>query len=313
MGTNFTPNTNSNYMYDPATNDWTQKTPMPYFQSDFGLTTYQGQIYVIGGFVNIFPTATIQVYNPATDSWSNSTELPVAEGFLRAATVNGKIYVMGGAFTGLAEPIPYGITEVYDPSSNTWSTLAKMPAPVIRFAMTAVGDKIYVMGGDNGQTSSGFSNETQIYDTQTNTWSIGSPTPVTTGYSVAAATTGVFAPTRIYYIAGEWGSAEPYCPTQIYDPETGSWSIGATVPTPRVSNEALATVNDTIYAIGGFDGTSNISNNEQYFPAEYTGSEPLTSSTPSLPEFSSAIFPLIACLSATFFGSIFLKRLRTKH
>ena len=137
--------------------------------------------------------------------------------------------------------------------------------------------------------------------------------PVTTGYSVAAVTTGVFAPTRIYYIAGEWGSAEPYCPTQIYGPETGNWSIGATVPTPRVSNEALATVNDTIYAIGGFNGTSNISNNEQYFPAEYTGSEPLTSPTPSIPEFSLVIFPLIACLSATFFGSIFLKRLRIKH
>ena len=208
ISTNFTASadTNSNYMYDPATNNWTEKTPMPYFQSDFALTTYQGQIYVIGGFVNIFPTATIQVYNPTTDSWSNSTELPVAEGFLRAATVNGKTYVMGGAFTGLAEPIPYGINEVYDPNSNTWNTLAKMPAPVIRFATTGVGDKIYVMGGNNGQ---GFSNETQIYDTQTNTWSFGSPMPVTTGYSVAAATTGVFAPTRIYYIAGESGSAEP--------------------------------------------------------------------------------------------------------
>ncbi len=303
IGTNFTAyaGTNSNYLYDPAANNWTEKTPMPYFQSDFGLTTYQGQIYVIGGFVNNLPkaTATIQVYNPATDTWSNSTELPFAEGALRAATVNGKIYVMGGAITGLAVPIPIGINEVYDPNSNTWIALSKMPAPVIGFAMTGVGDKIYVMGGDNGSPNA-FSNETQIYDTQTNTWSFGSPMPVTTYYSVAAATTGVFAPTRIYYIAGESGSAEPYCPTQIYDPETGNWSIGASVPNPRASNEALATVNDTIYAIGdGFNGTSYISDTEQYFPAEYTGSEPLTSPTPSVPELTYCTLPI-----AVMFGSI---------
>ena len=58
--------------------------------------------------------------------------------------------------------------------------------------------------------------------------SFGSPVPVTTGYSVEAATTGVFAPTKIYYIAGQ---------AQIYDLETSNWSIGATVPTARVSNE----------------------------------------------------------------------------
>ncbi len=302
IGTNLTTqgasaDTNSNYMYDPATNTWTQKAPMPYFEVDFGLTTYQGQIYVIGGWWFV-PTAAIQVYNPTTDSWSNSTELqlPVAEGFLSAVTVNGKIYVMGGAFTGLAVPIPYGINEVYDPNSNTWNTLAKMPSPVIGFAMTAVGDKIYVMGGST--------NETQIYDIQTNTWSFGSPIPVTTSYSVAAETTGVFAPTRIYYIAGQ---------TQIYDPETGNWSIGASVPTSGV--ETLATVNDTIYAIGGFNGTSN----EQYFPAGYTGPEPQVSPTPSVsptrsvPEFSLATFPLLACLGTTLLATVFLKRRRTKH
>jgi N-acetylneuraminic acid mutarotase len=174
IGTNITASAdnNPNYMYDPATNTWTQKAPMPYFQEDFGLTTYQGQIYVIGGSFYVVPTATIQVYNPTTDSWSNSTELqlPAAEAALSAVTVNGKIYVMGGAITGLAVPIPIGINEVYDPNSNTWNTLANMPAPVIRFAMTGVGDKIYVMGGGDSNNGQGFSNETQIYDTQTNTW-----------------------------------------------------------------------------------------------------------------------------------------------
>ncbi len=199
IGTNFTgtAGTNSNYMYDPATNNWTEKTPMPYFQSDFGLTTYEGQIYVIGGYFNNLPkaTATIQVYNPATDSWSNSTELPFAEGSLRAATVNGKIYVMGRAITGLAVPLPIGITEVYDPNNNTWNILSKMPVPVIGFAMIGIGDKIYVLGGYNGPDT--YTNQTQIYDTQTNTWSFGSSMPVTTSYSVATATTGVFAPPKI--------------------------------------------------------------------------------------------------------------------
>lgn len=161
---------------------------MNLYRGDFAVTTLQGKIYVMGGFISTSPqfiptaTAANEMYDPVTNTWTNKTSLPVAEGFLQAVTVNGKVYVMGGgAYNGTAYDIN-ATNEVYDPVSDSWQPLATMLTPVFNFAVTAVGDKIYVMGGMderlNGLTI--YSNQTQIYDIQTNTWAFGQSIPITT-------------------------------------------------------------------------------------------------------------------------------------
>ena len=40
------------YEYDPATDKWTKKTPMPVLAHHEALTEYRGKIYVFGGFVS---------------------------------------------------------------------------------------------------------------------------------------------------------------------------------------------------------------------------------------------------------------------
>ena len=287
IGSNYTVASNSNYMYDPQTNTWAPKTPMTLYRGDFAVAAYHGKVYVMGGFTGTSPqfiptlTAANEMYDPATDTWTNKTSLPKAAGFLEAVTINEKIYVMGGgAYNGTAYDIN-GTNEVYDPVSDSWQPLASMLTPVFNFAMTAIGDKIYVMGGMSGRLNglTIHSNQTQIYDIQTNKWTFGHSMPITTFSSAAAVTTGVLAPVRVYYIGGTdettWAHTNTGpSPTQIYDPQTDSWSTGASVPTPRESGSALAVVNDTVYAIGGYDGTSESPVNEQYFPSDYTGSMP---------------------------------------
>ena len=291
IGSNYTVTSNSNYMYDPLIDTWISKTPMNLYRGNFAVATVQGKIYVMGGFIGTSPqfvptaTAANEMYDPATDTWANKTSLPAAEGFLQAVTVNGKIYVMGGAAYNGKDYDINGTNEVYDPVSASWQSLAPMPTPVFNFAMTAVGSKIYVMGGQlNGPTY--HSNQTQIYDTQTNTWTFGQPMPITTFSAAAVATSGVLAPVRIYYIGGTdettWAHTNTGpCPTQIYDPQTDSWSLGTSVPTPRASGFTLAVVNDTIYAIGGYDGVSESVVNEQYFPLDYTGPMPSQTNNPT--------------------------------
>jgi len=309
-------------MYDPATNTWTTKTPMPMYQANFAIAAYKEDIYVIGG-VNNLPTGIIQTYDPTTDNWTKKTDMPFAMGFLRAITINEEIYIMGGAlynWNNMSYSM-YGTNNAYDPSNGTWQTLAPMPIPVFRFAMTAVGDKIYVMGG---RMNIGYTTQTQIYDTRTNTWSVGEPVPVSTHYSIAVATTGVSSPIRIVYIGG---AGEPWstktenpqgngftltpsnngpCPTQIYNPQTNTWTNGTSVLTPRDSNELLVNVNDTIYAIGGFDGISNIATNEQYFPINYQAN----SLTAQVPEFPTWIILLQLMMTAAVASLLIFRRHR---
>ncbi|MFI5202552.1 MAG: kelch repeat-containing protein, partial [Candidatus Kapaibacterium sp.] len=83
-----------------------------------------------------------------TGTWStaSSTGFTARTDFATAA-VNGKIYVIGGAKgnTNLST------MNVYDPSTDTWSTPTTTGTFTPRWSLGAavVGGKIYVMGGVN--------------------------------------------------------------------------------------------------------------------------------------------------------------------
>ena len=76
--------------------------------------------------------------------------------------------------------------------------------------------------------------------------------------------------------------------------------------TPRDSNELLVNVNDTIYAIGGFDGISNIATNEQYFPINYQAN----SLTAQVPEFPTWIILLQLMMTAAVASLLIFRRHR---
>jgi len=267
----------TNQMYDPATNTWVNKQPMPYARSRFGITVYQNKIYVIGGTTTNGLTSANEVYNPLTDTWEIKTPMPTG-GRVELATsvVNGKIYLIGGSFHHIW-PEPTNLTEVYDPVTDTWTTKAQMPTAVYSCTSAVVDNKIYVI--ENARSGS-IHCLNQIYDPETDTWSYGQPIPTRVVDAAAAATTGVYAPKRIYVMGG--GDLFSYDLNQIYDPATDAWTTGTAMPTPR-QNLGVAVLNDTLYAIGGYqiDSDVRVSKNERYTPAGY------------IPEFPSwIIFPL---------------------
>jgi hypothetical protein len=68
--------------------------------------------------------------------------MPTARDGLAAAIVSGKIYAIGGAnSTGYLNTV-----EVYDPSSDSWSTAASMPTARAGLAVIPVDGKIYAIG-----------------------------------------------------------------------------------------------------------------------------------------------------------------------
>lgn len=303
IGSNNTANTNYNYLYNPATDSWTSKTPMPTVQMGGAIATHQNKIYIIGGGQGITPdfsthqTGANTMYDPTTDTWTNKTPMPMAYANLEAVTVNGMIYVMGGTTAITGQMNIYGINELYNPATDSWQSLTSMPIPVYNFGMIAVGNQVYVLGGETNEPTR-YCNQTQIYNIETNSWSYGVPMPITTSGGTAAVVTDGSSST-VYYIGNElvmkyyqslntsdW-TYTTNSPTQIFDFQSKNWTVGAPSPTTRISGTSLAVVNNTIYAIGGFDGVSQTSANEQYFPAPYQTDSPV-------PEFPAlAVVPLI--------------------
>ncbi len=245
-----------NELYDPATDTWIPKESMPTSRYGFATAVLNNKIYCIGGLFSDLN----EVYDPVTDTWETKQPMPTRRGGFSASVVNGKIYLVGGLVPSSIGPSNVGehsnLNEMYDPVTDSWTTMASMPSAVAPSVSAVVDDKIYVFG--NGDT-------TQIYDTQTNTWSFGPAMPYSVSYGAAAATTGTYAPKRIYRIGGIRGPS-----TQVFDPRTGTWITGAGMPTPR-RDLSVAVVDDLLYAIGGVSGDYGSSGvNERYVPLGYS-------------------------------------------
>ncbi len=84
--------------YNPATDTWTTKAPLPTGRSSLAaIATGDGKIYAMGGTEDgNNMTDRVDVYDLATDTWSSETPMPTARGALGAAYINGTIYAIGG-------------------------------------------------------------------------------------------------------------------------------------------------------------------------------------------------------------------------
>jgi N-acetylneuraminic acid mutarotase len=153
------------YEYDPATDTWTKKKPMPLASHHVAFTEYRGKIYAFGGFVlpQSGPSAWVPIdnaweYDPAEDSWKALVPVPTRRGSPVAVTAGDRIYVIGGSTPGpkdTAVPLPglhwsLGTVEEYDPATNTWHQRSAMPTPRNHATAGLVNGKIYVIGGRVG-------------------------------------------------------------------------------------------------------------------------------------------------------------------
>ena len=96
--------------FNPATGQWTQLTPMPAPDSDFGAAYIDGQLVTFGG-ENLFSVfRTTRAYNLATQKWSTLQSLPVARHGMGVAVLGQTIYAIDGA----AEPGHDGSTSTME-------------------------------------------------------------------------------------------------------------------------------------------------------------------------------------------------------
>jgi N-acetylneuraminic acid mutarotase len=309
---------NTNEEYDPETDAWTFKKPMPTPRYNFGIAVYQNKIYCIGGVTDLFVgqytklTRVNEVYDPATDTWETKASMPDAE-ICQANVVGGKIYLIGGGSDGT-------LNQVYDPVTDSWTKKASMPESV-RFQVSVVVDnKIHVIGFYEGIGLDYVNSKTFVYDPVTDSWSSGTPIPSDifhgegvpwrgNWWSIAAgATTGVMAPKRIYVFFIQYVYSGPL-PNLVYNPATGNWTVGADVPTNRKAF-GVVVVNDILYAIGGRtdiypfpDDTYLIVEeqpvNEQYTPIGY--GTPAPSYVP--PDIIAPAISIISPMNEAFYNS----------
>jgi N-acetylneuraminic acid mutarotase len=256
--------------YDPATNTWTAKRPMPTARYGLGLAAApNGKLYAVGGIGAGGSLAVVEEYDPTTDVWAARAPIPTNRGFLGLATApNGKLYAIGGISSSLRPEV-----EEYDPITNVWTVVAAPPAlPVARHAMPGVvaNGKLYVFGGDTSANGTTASNRVDEYDPASNTWRGAVLTdPLLAVYGAGAA----LAPNGKIYIAGGRIAGTTVNTVLEYTVPTGPGDLGsiravAALPGPGRVDLGLATApNGKLYAVGGFDNANTVLNRvDEYAP-----------------------------------------------
>ena len=194
---------------------------------------------------------------------------------------------------------------MYDPVSESWTTKTGMLYPVTEYASAVIGSKIYVIGGQDEFNDPRNLDVNQIYDTGTDSWSFGTPLSNAVEDSAACVTSDSTG-SKIYLIGGQLKTGSTNI-VQIYNPAKDGWSFGIPMPTARFGL-AAASINNTIYAMGGTD--HNIlppeqanAENELYTPTkEIPQYSPTPTPTSTVPELSLLTIPLLLSMMLTATG-----------
>ena len=105
-------------VYDPKTDRYERRQPMPVARDHTGIVVVNGAIHIIGGRVDSFHTNSNlhHSYDVAADRWNFRTPLPTARSGQGCVLYRGKVFVMGGEGTNRV----FGQNESWDPVTDRW-------------------------------------------------------------------------------------------------------------------------------------------------------------------------------------------------
>ena len=182
----------------------------------------------------------------AQGTWSEVAPMPTARMALAAGVVDGKLYAVGGFVSVGSVGRMTSTTEMYDPSTSAWKTMAPMPTARRNMAVGVMGGKLYAVGGDSDEEHS--LDTVEVYDPATNTWARVAPMP-TARSNLAAGVVGG----KLYAVGGfnmYSGSMHDF---EVYDPATDTWEK---ISVPGYPTErgylAVGVVGGELYAVGGY-------------------------------------------------------------
>lgn len=252
--------TNTTRIYNMATNTWSLGTAAPGPARSEGTGVMRdGKLYSIGGRSGGVLN-NLDRYQRTTDTWVSLAPMPTARAGLGGAGGVGPgryIYAIGGR-TGTVpcSGAALDVVERYDTQTDTWATMAPLPAPRSDLGAIQMGNgKIYVFGGCD--SSNAVVGDVFVYNITTNTWSTAPsmPTPRAFFYQVG------FAGPNIYVIGGGDATFAVSGLNEVFNTSTNTWGAAAApMLTPR-GEMGVGSNGGTIWTVGGSIPAFGVSSN----------------------------------------------------
>ena len=186
-------------------------------------TSYQGDVYVVGGYAASGglsgETAAFLRYDPERNRWSRMPDMPTRRAALAVGMIGDRLYAAGGA---TRRGTTFKRLEVFDFSTRRWSRGPDMAVPREHIAGAVSGGRFYVVGGRPGNLA-----VAERYDPARRRWE-RLPDLRTARSGIAAATVG----RHVVVFGGERGDGT-IRPVEAFDPRTRRWRALPGMRTPR--------------------------------------------------------------------------------
>lgn len=231
-------------LYAPS-KGWTLTGSMEKARYNFAAVVLQsGKVLVEGGLGSdsaILESA--ELYDPTSRSWSSAGHMSYPRyGHTATLLQNGQVLVTGGCITFPSCTEFAGVSELYDPATNVWTTTKSLNlARAFHTATLLRNGKVLVVGGcikpkpiaTNCLLSPSTTNSSEIYNPNPNpidvTWTNVAPTSVAR-YQHAAA---LLASGEVLVSGGYCGQHCAYSSAEIYHPDPSDPKFNTWTPTPK--------------------------------------------------------------------------------
>jgi cellulose synthase/poly-beta-1,6-N-acetylglucosamine synthase-like glycosyltransferase/transposase len=253
---------NQSHIYDPATGTWTASGNLVAGRGVFEMVTLNnGKVLAAGGTDYTNMRSSSELYDPTTGTWSSVGNMSIGRKDFGLVKLNdGKVLAMGGCST-YATCGSNNLTsaEIFDPNTNTWSTVAGMGTTRRSFQSHLLSNgKVMVYGGYNSSALS----TSEVFDPNNPGWTALATAPGTAFVDTLPNSSVVLPNGKVMAIRDPGAGAQSF----IYDPYANTWSTGASLTTARNASLILLKTGKVLAAGGYNSGGNFLSSSELYTP-----------------------------------------------
>jgi hypothetical protein len=202
-----------------------------------------GRVQVIGGTDGIDLPLTTLIFDPTSGTWAESGPLAAAREDHTATTLtDGRVLVVGGdRWSGGSGPFLVS-SEIYDPTTATFSATGSLHHPRTLHAATRLHDgRVLVTGGSSGSSAP---NAAELYDPNTGVFKLtGSMRTGRTRHTATLLEDG-----RVLIAGGNDGFT--LASAEIYDPLTGRFTETGSMTSPRAGGAGVLLADGRVLVVG---------------------------------------------------------------
>jgi N-acetylneuraminic acid mutarotase len=242
-------------LYNPSRGRWTAVGSMNTARAGHTATLLpDGSVLVVGGAIDPDGQAVLasaELYDPATGSWTDTGNLATArQGHTATPLPDGKVLVTGGIgpFVGPTDSVALASTELYDPLSGRWTTVAGLGDARFGHTSTLLTDgSVLVAGG-----TAGFGillTSAEVYDSSSGSWTAtGGMIEARHGHKAVLLADG-----NVLVAGGSDGNGQLDA-AELYDLTGTSWTVIENMLSPREYHTVTLLSDGDVLVVGGSSG-----------------------------------------------------------